>query len=56
MLLTLGLMTPPLQGQGQPPLHQGEEYELARGRLLSRGWRPQVEHEPGEVCSVWPDD
>lgn len=56
VLLTVGLAASPLQGQGQPPLRQGEDYELARGRLLSQGWRPQLEHEPGELCSVWPDD
>lgn len=56
VLLTVGQAAPPLQGQGQPPLRPGEDYELVRGRLLSRGWRPQVEHDPGEVCSVLPDD
>jgi hypothetical protein len=55
LLLSMGLAVQPLQGQGLPPLQPGEDYRLVRSRLLSRGWRPQVNRE-GEGCSVLPGD
>ncbi len=45
------LLAVPLAAEVAPPLREGEEYGLARTRLLAQGWRPPRRSE-GEACAV----
>ncbi len=55
LLVTMALTALPPRGQELLPLRQGEDYNLARPRLLSGGWRPHRLSEQ-EGCSVLPGD
>lgn len=56
LALPCGCWSGPLAAQGTPPLRLGEDYGLARSRLLAQGWRlPRP--RAGESCAaVLPED
>lgn len=57
VLLSLGWLLPaPLTAQVAPPLRLGEEYGVARSRLLAQGWRLPRQPAGGACAAVLPED
>jgi hypothetical protein len=50
------LLPAPLAAEVPPPLRLGEDYGLARSRLLAQGWRPPLRRESESCAAVLPDD
>lgn len=46
----------PLAAQSPPPLSLGEDYDLARSRLLAQGWRLQGRPAAESCAAVLPED